>query len=114
MKTEVTGMDWKRTIIYLAIYIGAIVLGAFLLLPNYGYVWIIVVVFGMIALVRWHSKTTVYRCTNCGNEFQISISTDFISPHGLGKDEAGKTYGWKYLKCQACGKRMKAVIVKMK
>jgi DNA-directed RNA polymerase subunit RPC12/RpoP len=114
MKINTTRQDWKKIMSYLAVYIAAITIGVVLLLPKYWYIWIIVVAFGMILLVRWHSKAAVYRCTNCGNEFQVSIVTDFLSPQGVGKDYTGKPYGWKYLKCPACEKRMKAVIVKMK
>lgn len=114
MKTEITGQDWKKTAIYLIVYMAVIIIGAYLLLPIYWYIWALIVISGLIFLVRWHSKAAVYRCTNCGNEFQVSILTDLISPQGAGKDDTGKTYGWKYLKCPACGKRMKAIIIKMK
>jgi DNA-directed RNA polymerase subunit RPC12/RpoP len=114
MKMEITRRDWKKTIIYLAIYMITLIIGAILLIPSYWYLWIVIVIVGLILLIQWHSKSDVYRCTNCGNEFQVSFITDLISPQGVGKDDAGKTYGWKYLKCPQCKKRMKAIIVKMK
>lgn len=114
MKMRTTSQDWKKTIAYLVVYMVTIIIGAYLLLPNYWYIWAIIVVIGLILLVRWHSQAAVYRCTNCGNEFQVSIITDFISPQGVGKDKSGKTYGWKYLKCPACRKRMKSIIIEMK
>jgi DNA-directed RNA polymerase subunit RPC12/RpoP len=114
MKIDTTRQDWKKTASYLALYMTAVIIGAYLLLPNYWYIWAMIVVLGIILLVRWHSKAAVYQCTNCGNEFQVSIVTDFISPQGVGKDDSGKTYGWKYLKCPSCKKRMKAIIIKMK
>lgn len=114
MKMETTGQDWKKTIIYLAIYMIALIIGASLLIPSYWYLWVVIVILGLIILVRWHSESAIYKCTNCGNEFQVSFITDFTSPQGVGKDKTGEIYGWKYLKCPQCKKRMKAIIVKMK
>ncbi|RJS49669.1 MAG: hypothetical protein CIT03_02450 [Methanobacterium sp.] len=114
MKIETTKEDWKKTIIYLIFYLSSIVIAAILLLPIYWYIWVLIIVSGMIILAFWHSQKALYHCTNCGNEFQISILTDLISPQGLDKDNSGKTYGWKYVKCPACGKRMKAPIIQMK
>lgn len=114
MEIETTKKDWKKTIVYLAFYIVAVIIGAVLLIPIYWYLWTVIVILGLIILVQWHSKSAVYRCTNCGNEFQVSFITDLMSPQGVGKDETDKTYGWKYLKCPECEKRMKTIIVKMK
>ncbi len=114
MKMETTGQDWKKTIIYLAIYMIVVIFGAILFLPIYWYLWAVIVVVGLILLIYWHSKSAVYRCTSCGNKFQVSVITDLTSPQGIGKGETGKIYGWKYLKCPECKKRMKAVIIKMK
>jgi DNA-directed RNA polymerase subunit RPC12/RpoP len=100
-----TRADWKRTIIYLAGYIVAISAGAFLLLPRESIgvlAWVLIVAGGLYLLVRRHAKSTAYRCTNCGHEFEISLLTDLISPHGPGKG------GWKYLKCPRCGRRIRA------
>ncbi|GAB6056476.1 hypothetical protein JCM15415_17920 [Methanobacterium movens] len=114
MKIETTTEDWKKTIIYLIVYLSSIVIAAILLLPLYWYIWVIIIVSGMIILAFSHSQKALYHCTNCGNEFQISIFTDLISPQGLGRDDSGKTYGWKYVKCPSCGTRMKAPIIQMK
>ncbi len=114
MKIETTKEDWKKTIIYLIIYLSSIVIAAILLLPIYWYIWVLIIVSGMIILAFWHAQKAHYHCTNCGNEFQVSILTDLISPQGLGRDNSGKTYGWKYVKCPSCGKRMKAPITQMK
>lgn len=113
IQVETTRKDWIRTISYSAIYCVAVVLGAIFLIHSYWYLWIFIFVVGLILLVRWHAKVSVYRCPNCGNEFQISTITDLISPQGVGRTEDGKFYGWKYLKCP-CGNRMRAVLVKMK
>ena len=102
--------DWRRTAIYMSVYIVAIGGGAFLLLPRgiWGaLVWAVVVVCGLFVLVRWHAKSTAYRCAKCSYEFEISLLTDLISPHGTGNG------GWKYLKCPQCRQRTRAnVLVK--
>ena len=58
-------------------------------------------------LVYWHAKATAYHCPRCGNEFEISILTDFFSLRGMNR--AGS---WKYLKCPICStqSRMKILI----
>ena len=103
-----TKADWGKAAVYLAAYIIAVGGGAFLLLPMGSVgalVWAVVVVCGLFLLVRWHAKSTAYRCTNCGHEFEISLLTDLISPHGIGNG------GWKYLKCPQCGRRTRAVVL---
>jgi DNA-directed RNA polymerase subunit RPC12/RpoP len=65
----------------------------------------------MILLVLWHKKSTAYHCPKCSNEFEISLLTDFFSPHGVTKN--GK--GWIYLKCPRCQNRTKMeILVKTK
>lgn len=104
---EITKEDWIKTTIYIAIFIAVITIGAIFLLPADLYVWFIILAGSLFLLVRWHAKNFAYRCFKCGNEFEISIFTDFISPHGLGKGG-----GWKYLKCPRCHQRSKAIIIK--
>lgn len=110
---DVTRSDWVRTISYLIVYCTVVILGAIFLIPSYWYLWTIILIAGLILLVQWHAKSSFYRCPKCGGEFQVSFITDLISPQGVGRTEDGKTYGWKYLKCPACKKRRKAVLVKM-
>jgi DNA-directed RNA polymerase subunit RPC12/RpoP len=103
-----TGRDWKRTVIYLALYIITISVGAFLLMPRGvagALAWAAVVIGGAFLLVRWHAETTAYRCRNCRHEFEISVFTDAISPHGPGGG------GWKYLRCPRCGQRTRTEIL---
>lgn len=80
MKIETTRKDWKTTIVYLALYMFAVIIGAILLIPVYWYLWTVIVILGLILLIQWHSKSAIYKCTNCGNEFQVSFITDLISP----------------------------------
>ena len=65
---------------------------------------------GLVILISWHAKVTAYYCPVCGYEFEISILTDFFSPHGVNKNGA-----WKYLKCPNCSNRSKIeILVKTK
>lgn len=69
-------------------------------------VWVFIVSVGLYLMVRWHARSTGYRCRNCGNEFEISTFTDLVSPHGTGDG------GWTYLKCPRCEKRTRAKVLR--
>jgi hypothetical protein len=101
--------DIVWSLIYLTIYILAIVFGAIYFLPDYWYIWIAIVVIGLFALVHWHTEFYGNRCTNpkCNHEFEISKTKNLVSPHGFNRE-----YSWKYLKCPKCKKRVKAKIVR--
>jgi DNA-directed RNA polymerase subunit RPC12/RpoP len=104
---EITKEDWIKTIIYVAVFIAVIIIGAIFLLPAYLYVWLIVLAGSSFLLVRWHATNFAYRCLKCGHEFEISTFTDFISPHG-----PSRSGGWKYLKCPECHERSRATLIK--
>jgi DNA-directed RNA polymerase subunit RPC12/RpoP len=98
---EVTKEDWKKGSFYLGLTVLVIVAGAFALAseswPLELIVWLLVPVGGALyLLIRWHASVTAYRCEKCGNEFEISTLTDFVSPHMPEK---------KFLKCPGCGRR---------
>lgn len=101
--------DWIRTGVYIAIFVLAISAGAFLLLPEFWLAWGVLLVAGSAALMLWHTRAFAYRCARCDEEFEISLLTDFISPHGISRDEGGCWRGYKYLKCPHCHQRSKAV-----
>jgi len=48
-------------------------------------------------LVRWHVRTTGYRCPGCGKEFAIPAWADLLRLHMLTT---------KYVKCPKCGRRI--------
>ena len=103
--------DRARTAVYVAIYTAAIGIGAFFLIPRgaaEALAWAVIAIGGAFLMIRWHAQNTAYRCRLCGHEFEISIVTDAISPHGPGGG------GWKYLRCPQCGKRTKAEILMKK
>jgi len=102
---EATARDWLRAGVYIALAIGTIVVSIVLLFPlgPVGVtVWLAVSGGTMYLLVRWHAKITAYRCPECGHEFEISVLTDFVSPHWCSK---------KRLRCPECGGRDWATIL---
>jgi len=68
---------------------------------------ILLILIGLIALVLWHSKKTIYQCPKCKKKFKISFFTDLLNPHWI-----TISGGYKYLKCPNCKIRVKAKEVK--
>jgi DNA-directed RNA polymerase subunit RPC12/RpoP len=102
--------DWWRALAFLAIYLAVLGVMSIYLLISYWYVWAALAVAGLVILVSWHAKATAYHCPKCGYDFEISIITDLLSPHGVNKEG-----GWKYLKCPNCSKRTRTeILVKTK
>jgi len=95
--------DWIKIIVYITLLIGVITIGGIFLLPSYFYIWLILTSGSMLLFIRWHIRTFAYKCSRCGCEFEISLLTYFINPHGP---------GWKYLKCPECKKRSRATLVR--
>ncbi len=104
---ETTKKDWTKTILFISIFVAVIVIGAILLVPEYIYVWLVLVIFGVAIIVKWHASNFAYRCPRCGNEFEISFWKDFLSPHGPSKNG-----GWKYLKCPKCQNKSRATLLR--
>jgi DNA-directed RNA polymerase subunit RPC12/RpoP len=108
---DVTAHEWERTALYFAVGILLIVTAAiFLFTINRiigAILWFALVAVVLVALVSWHTKTYAYRCKLCGEEFEISPVTNFVSPQGVGKDGA-----WKYLRCPRCNKHERAEVLK--
>jgi len=102
--------DWTKSLLFIGIYVAAISVTAFILLVTYWYLWITLVTGGLFILVLWHKKSNAYRCPKCGSEFEISLLTDFFSPHGVTKDGGG----WLYLKCPVCSTRSKMEVLAKK
>jgi DNA-directed RNA polymerase subunit RPC12/RpoP len=98
---EPTPADGRRAALYLGALVAVVVGTGFWLLPRHGNEWLLlwsVIGLGIpvFLLVRWHARTTAYRCATCRHEFVISAWTDFITPHIPGK---------KYVACPSCGVR---------
>lgn len=99
-----------KAVFYVATFVAVTVVGTVLCLRDHsviGFVaWIALVVGSLLLLVSWHACAFAYRCRDCGHEFQISLWTDLLGPHGLSKGE-----GWKYLRCPKCKQRTRAIVV---
>ena len=106
-----TRQDWERTALYLGIGMLLIVTGAILLFAVNRIIgailWFALIAVVLAVLVSWHTKTYAYRCKQCGEEFEISPVTNFVSPQGVDKDGA-----WKYLSCPRCDKHERAEVLK--
>jgi len=105
--TVPTRTDWLKSILYITIYLIVIGAGAFLLLPDFWYIWLILLIVGMVLLVNWHKAETAYRCPNCEHEYTISFLTDLAAPHGFDRKGA-----WLLLKCPSCKERHKTPVLK--
>jgi hypothetical protein len=105
--TKPTGGDMIRSIVYLTIYVAVIGAGAVLLLPRYWYLWMVLVLVGMVLLVNWHRGATLYQCLYCDHVYQISFLTDLFAPHGVGREGP-----WLLLRCPNCKKRSKTRVLK--
>lgn len=93
---ETTKKDWYRTAGAIFLFIAVIGLSSILLLPDYWYLWLLVIIIGVLLLVIWHTKNFAYLCPTCGEIFEISNLENFLGPNGGNK---------KYLKCPRCRKR---------
>lgn len=106
-----TRQDWERTALYLAIGMLLIVTGAiFLFAINRvigAILWFALIAIVLVLLISWHTRTYAYRCKQCGEEFEISRLTNFVSPQGISNDGA-----WKYLRCPQCDKHQRAEVLK--
>lgn len=85
-----------RALIAIWIYAGALFVGAYFLQHVTHGLWIFggMALSGLVILVLWYSKKAVYRCTSCGEEFQISPIIHLISRERVNR---------KHLKCPHCG-----------
>lgn len=105
--TNPTRHDYLKSAIFLSLYLLAIGVGAFLLLPDYWLAWGLVVLVGLGLLVYWHKSATAYRCPNCGHVYTLTLLQDLVAPHRV--DKGG---GWLLLKCPSCKQRHKTRVLK--
>lgn len=102
-----TRKDWISGIASLVIFVLVITLGAVFLFTDYWYLWIVLVLGGVVILVFRQTKQYACRCRECGHEFEISFLTNLLAPHGV--DKSGS---WQWLKCPVCQKRTKVTVIK--
>ena len=105
--TNPDGRDIIRSVAYILVYVIIIGASAFLLFPKLWYIWLTLVVVGMLILVNWHKEKTAYRCPKCEHIYEISFLTDLTAPHGFNRDGA-----WLMLRCPNCRQRRKTMVLK--
>ena len=91
----------------LVVFVLVITLGALLLFTDYWYLWLVLVMGGVVILVWRQTRRYACRCRECGHAFEISFITNLLSPHGV-----DKTGGWQWLMCPICQKRTKVTVIK--
>lgn len=97
--------DWFRTAFILFLFIAVTVFSSILLLPDYWYLWLLVIITGILLLVIWHTKNFAHLCPKCGEVFEVSVLENFLGPNGINR---------KYLKCPRCRRRSWAEILRIK
>jgi len=105
--TDPDRRDMIRSVAYILVFVIGISVSAFLLLPRFWYLWIVLVVVGVLILVNWHVQQTAYRCPNCEHVYEISFLSDLTAPHGINKDGA-----WLLLRCPSCRQFKKTKVLK--
>jgi len=82
--------------------------------PKYGWLFSVFVLFVVtIMLVRAYSMGYRYKCANCGTVFKVPLAVDFLTFSGIGKNRDGTYHTWKSLTCPSCGRRTRAVAVRV-
>ena len=103
-----TWRDWVSGITLIVIFLVLIGVGGFLLIPDYWYVWLLLVVASTLLLTLNQTRNYGYRCRDCGHEFSINYLTNLTSPHGI--DKRGS---WLWLKCPSCEKKGKVSVIRV-
>ncbi len=82
--------------------------------PRWGLAFTVLVMLILtLMLVRAFSRTYSYRCRNCGHAFRAPTIVNLLTLSGVGRNPDGTYHTWKSLTCPSCGKRTKAVALKM-
>jgi len=105
---EPTRKDKFFSILFSVLVILIGILSAFLIPGDYGLFYFLSI-FGLsiFMLVKWHSDTRGFKCSNCGHEFSISFWQDLPTASSI-------PFMKKMLKCPECQHKDYAGEVKMK
>ena len=103
-----TWKDWVKGIGLIILYLSAIGVSAFVLIPKHWIWWLLLILGGMLLLTLNQFKNYACRCRSCGEEFRISFLTNLVSPHGIDKEGS-----WLWVKCPSCGKREKVSVIRI-
>jgi predicted RNA-binding Zn-ribbon protein involved in translation (DUF1610 family) len=82
--------------------------------PRYGLAFsLLIMLLLSVMLVRAFSRSYRYRCANCGHEFKPPLLVHYLTFSGMGRNRDGTYHTWKSLTCPSCGKRTRAIAVKV-
>ena len=92
----------------------AFILIILIIYPRYGWLYsLLLMVIVTFMLVRAYSMGYRYICANCGRAFKVPLVVDFLTFSGMGKNPDGTYHTWKSLTCPHCGRRTRAVAVRV-
>ena len=85
-------------LIFGLVYIIILAIAAYFLLPDYWYLWLILVAIVLMRLISWSSKKQNYECTSCGSTFAQQKRHLSLVPKAADLYENEKGF-----KCPKCG-----------
>ena len=91
-------------LIFGLIYVILLIIAALLLLPDYWYLWLILVAIVLMRLISWSSKKQNYECTSCGTAFTQQKRQFSLVPKAADLYESEKAI--KCPKCRSSNVRM--------
>jgi DNA-directed RNA polymerase subunit RPC12/RpoP len=84
-------------LIFGLVYVIILAIAASFLLPDYWYLWLILVAIVLTRLISWSSKKQNYACTSCGATFAQQKRPFSLVPKAADLYESEKT-----IKCPKC------------
>jgi DNA-directed RNA polymerase subunit RPC12/RpoP len=100
MEAQARPTEWTKylRLMFGLIYIAILIIGAVLFLPDYWYLWLIILIVILMRFMSWLSKKQVYECNRCKTRFFWEKRRFTLVPKAA--DLYGKEAG---IKCPKCG-----------
>jgi hypothetical protein len=103
----------RRLLVVFGFVVAFAVVGLFIY-PHYGLAFSLLMMLVLsVFLVRAYAMGYRYRCASCGHKFKVPLLVDFLTFSGMGRNPDGTYHTWKSLTCPSCGKRTRAIAVKV-
>lgn len=103
----------RRVLVVLGFAVAFVVVILFIY-PHYGLPFsVFIMLLLTLMLVRAYAMGYRYRCARCDHEFKVPLLVDFLTFSGMGRNPDGTYHTWKSLTCPSCGRRTRAVAVKV-
>lgn len=102
-----TRADWVSGIGLIVIFLLVIGVGAFVLIPDYWWAWLLLIAAATLLLVLNQNSKYGCRCRSCEHEFKIGFFRNLISPHGV--DKSGS---WLRTRCPSCDTKGKVTVIR--